>query len=366
MNRIIKTIIIIIITCPLIAGTISNEKLSINQSRLIEFNSTLRDFDLNKKIQDGYSITETEYSELLKMWDQLKEKDKIQILNGSNKYSWKNTIALFLLYSLSNKADWTKFAKNISCFDFKGNSLTLSSVKSMVALKTVHYTLLDLLQKDHNMFTNGKLKISSVIKDATKNRKNQKAFNRLQKWENLINLLMNHSNADKIESVNNFFNEIIVAKSDHDNKSNRDYWQSPIETLVRGKGDCEDFAISKYVSLRLLGIPKNQLLISVVRLPEFGELHALLLYYLKDDNDPLVLDNLSYEIYSFSAPCIKRMSFMISQYNIKPLIAFNENQYIEFKRGLKRKYLNKNPMIDIPMFNIAINNSQSLLSNLSG
>jgi len=230
----------------------------------------LKEFDLNTKTQNGHSITETEYQELLSKWNLLCQQEKIQILNGSNNYSWKNTIALFLLYSFSNKADWTKFTKNISCFNSKGNSLTLSSVKSMVALKTVHHTLLDLLQKDLNMFLNGKLNISSEIMNATKIRKNQRGLICLQKWEDLINLHVHHSNIDKIRIVNNFFNELIEAKPDNNYECNRDYWQSPIETLVRGKGDCEDFALAKYVSLRILGIPKNQLFIGIIRLPQFG------------------------------------------------------------------------------------------------
>ena len=158
---------------------------------------------------------------------------------------------------------------------------------------------------------------------------------------------------------------MIIAKPDYETKCNRDYWQSPIETLVRGKGDCEDFALAKYVSLKMLGIPEDQLLIGINRLPQFGELHAVLLYYPKDTDDPYVLDNLPFEHEGFTRSHIIRLSLKISQFNVKPLIAFNENIYIKFKRGLERKYLNKNKINEIPMFTNAINNSKSLLSKLS-
>ena len=366
MTRIIKTILMLLIKCSLIAGTALSENLPVNYCKIVEFNSMLKEFDLNTKTQNGYSITETEYFKLLSEWDLLSQQEKIQILNGTNKYSWKNTMALVLLYSFSNKEDWKRFIENISNYNSKGNSLTLSSVKSTVALKTVHHTLLDLLQKDLKMFKNESLNICPAIKSAAVNRKNQNACTRLQKWEDLINQCMSSSLEDKIRIVNEFFNEIIEAKPDNENKGNRDYWQSPIETLVRGKGDCEDFALAKYVSLRILGIPESQLFIGIIRLPQFGELHAVLMYYPLFGNDPYLLDNLLFDYNGFKISHLVKLSFRISQHNIKPLIAFNENQYIEFKRGLTRKYLNKNPMTDIPMFSIAINNSQSLLSNLPG
>jgi len=366
MNRIYNSIIMILFAWPLIAGTMPDKDFLVNNCRIIEFNSMLKDFDLNKNTQNGHSITEAEYKTLLNEWNQLTKQEQIQIMNGSDNYSWKNTMALYLLYSFSNKASWKKFTECISCYNSGEISLTLSSAKSKVTLRTVYNTCLDLLCKDLAMFENGKLKISAKIKSATKIRKNQKAYIRLQKWEDLINEQMNNSDTDKIKIVNNFFNQLIEAESDNGNKNNQDYWQSPIETLLRGKGDCEDFVLAKYVSLRILGIPESKLFIGIIRLPQFGELHAVLMYYPQTDNDPYILDNLHFDYNSIKKSHLVKLSYRISQHNVKPLIAFNQNLYIEIKRDLKRRYLNKNPMTDIPMFSIAINNSQSLLSNLSG
>ncbi len=340
--------------------------LSLNMGKVLEFNSYLKEYDLNVQIQNGFSITQIEYRKLSQLWNNLNKEEKIKLLFGPINTSWKNTLALFLLYALNQNTDWLSIMNNLKSYGAKGSSLTLSNIKSLVTLNTVHYTLLDLLYKSQNMLINGKLCINSIIKSQTAKRRNQEALSRLDKWEKLINDSQNLSDLNKVKCINNFFNKMITAKADNDQIKNRDYWQSPIETLVRGKGDCEDFAIAKYVSLRILGIQKDQLLISIVRLPKFGELHAVLFYYPDGENDPWVMDNLSYDYMGFIRSHLIRMSFKISQYNINPILGFNENHYVEFRKGLKKQHLDKNPLNEIPMFAIAINNSQSLLSNLSG
>ena len=45
-----------------------------------------------------------------------------------------------------------------------------------------------------------------------------------------------------------------------------DDWESPL-TFLQRSGDCEDYAIAKYLTLRLLGIPKSEMAILIVREP---------------------------------------------------------------------------------------------------
>lgn len=54
-----------------------------------------------------------------------------------------------------------------------------------------------------------------------------------------------------------------------------DYWASPLEVMMKA-GDCEDFAIAKYLMLRSLGIASTQMKIVALRDSRSGEFHAIL------------------------------------------------------------------------------------------
>lgn len=68
-----------------------------------------------------------------------------------------------------------------------------------------------------------------------------------------------------------------------------DDWESPLVFLQRS-GDCEDFAIAKYLTLRLLGVPETAMAMLVLRDPSRDVDHAVLL--VEDEGRILVLDNL--------------------------------------------------------------------------
>lgn len=69
-----------------------------------------------------------------------------------------------------------------------------------------------------------------------------------------------------------------------------DYWQVASETLERGAGDCEDYAILKLQVLNRIGFSLEALRITIVHRPGDKDLHAVLNVYL--DGEWLVLDNL--------------------------------------------------------------------------
>jgi predicted transglutaminase-like cysteine proteinase len=71
-----------------------------------------------------------------------------------------------------------------------------------------------------------------------------------------------------------------------------DYWATPIESLWKGAGDCEDYAIAKYFSLRRLGVPSDKLRITYVKALQQNRAHMVLTYYASPDAMPLVLDSL--------------------------------------------------------------------------
>ena len=65
--------------------------------------------------------------------------------------------------------------------------------------------------------------------------------------------------------------------------------RSPLATLARGGGDCEDYAIAKFVALRRAGLAPEDLRIVVLRDTIHGEDHAVAAARL--DGHWLTLDN---------------------------------------------------------------------------
>ncbi len=99
---------------------------------------------------------------------------------------------------------------------------------------------------------------------------------------------------EKLVGVNDYINDFSFIP-DHKNWQRGDYWATPIEFLKYG-GDCEDYAIAKYISLRALGVSDHQMRIAVVQDTVLDMPHALLVVY--DGADTLVLDNQSDQVLS--------------------------------------------------------------------
>lgn len=101
----------------------------------------------------------------------------------------------------------------------------------------------------------------------------------------------------RLRAVNDFYNQRLAYVEDTDNWGQVDYWASPLESLGKGAGDCEDYAIGKYFTLTSLGIPHARLRMVYVRATIAGApngfvAHMVLAYYPTPEADPLVLDNL--------------------------------------------------------------------------
>ncbi|WP_246483402.1 transglutaminase-like cysteine peptidase [Paenacidovorax monticola] len=117
-------------------------------------------------------------------------------------------------------------------------------------------------------------------------------------WRRLINEGAHLSEPDKLARVNDFFNQRILFESDMTIWQQNDYWATPLETMGRGAGDCEDFSIAKYTTLLLMGVPNERLRLIYVRARIGGasstksEAHMVLGYYQQPTDEPQVLDNL--------------------------------------------------------------------------
>lgn len=117
-------------------------------------------------------------------------------------------------------------------------------------------------------------------------------------WERMLNGLTGLSEQEKIKRVNQFFHNNLRYKSDMALWGVEDYWATPLETLGKGMGDCEDYAIAKYVSLRYAGVSDQKLRLIYVRARVGGasstvtEAHMVLGYYAQPTDEPVILDSL--------------------------------------------------------------------------
>lgn len=101
----------------------------------------------------------------------------------------------------------------------------------------------------------------------------------------------------RLQAFNEFFNRRVLFRDDQAVWGQVDYWASPVETLARGQGDCEDYAASKYFSLLLAGVAPARLRLVYVRAEMGGpggpvQAHMVLAYYAAPEAEPLILDNL--------------------------------------------------------------------------
>lgn len=80
----------------------------------------------------------------------------------------------------------------------------------------------------------------------------------------------------RIETANRLINTAIRYTSDLIQHATIDVWSSPLSSLSSGRGDCEDYAIAKYVLLREAGVAEQDLRVLLVRDRAVREDHAVL------------------------------------------------------------------------------------------
>ncbi len=144
---------------------------------------------------------------------------------------------------------------------------------------------------------------------------NQGAFN---EWNLLMQTPADESIEMRLQKVNDFFNRKLIYFEDQEIWGVPDYWATPMESLSKGKADCEDYVIAKYFALRNLNIPDSQLRLIYVKARIGGpsskiqQAHMVLAYYPPGNAEPQVLDNLISEI----RPASKRP-------DLSPIFSFN-------------------------------------------
>jgi predicted transglutaminase-like cysteine proteinase len=107
-----------------------------------------------------------------------------------------------------------------------------------------------------------------------------------------------HEEAQRLKEINDFFNRRLAFRDDAVTWGVPDYWATPLESLEKRAGDCEDYAIGKYFSLAATGVPTTRLRMVYVRARQQGQslAHMVLAYYPQPGAEPLILDNLRPEV----------------------------------------------------------------------
>lgn len=139
-------------------------------------------------------------------------------------------------------------------------------------------------------------------------------------WHQVLQELTDQSIDGQLEGINDFFNRRVLFDEDMNIWGVPDYWATPLEVMGQGRGDCEDFSIAKYISLRLLGVSDEKLRLIYVSariggmFSQITQAHMVLGYYPQPEAEPLILDNLLAEI----RPASRRP-------DLQPVFSFNSD-----------------------------------------
>ena len=106
-------------------------------------------------------------------------------------------------------------------------------------------------------------------------------------WVAFLDSVKNDTTIRKLNKINNFHNKSRYIL-DPVNLGKTDYWATLRQFFARD-GDCEDYAIAKYLSLRAIDFPKDKMRILVVKDMNLRVPHAILM--VEVDGKTLILDN---------------------------------------------------------------------------
>ncbi|MBR1177789.1 transglutaminase-like cysteine peptidase [Bradyrhizobium sp. KB893862 SZCCT0404] len=126
----------------------------------------------------------------------------------------------------------------------------------------------------------------------------------------LVNAVRSKSGRDRLEEANQGVNLAIRYVRDIVQHGEIDRWTPPLATFATAKGDCEDYAIAKYVALLEAGTSRDELAIILGRDRDAGLDHAVLAAFI--EGQWYILDNRHARVTSASAAV-----------NFLPLISLN-------------------------------------------
>ena len=143
----------------------------------------------------------------------------------------------------------------------------------------------------------------------------------MQDWKKFLASIAKKDRSYQINAIDTYVNQVRYV-DDRRRFGRSDYWATPNEFFGRG-GDCEDYAIAKYLSLKHLGFDTSKMRLVVLKDTSIGINHAVLVVYHK--GEALVLDNQA----RFVVPARK-----IAHY--KPYYSVNEKHWWLHKKPAPR------------------------------
>jgi len=155
----------------------------------------------------------------------------------------------------------------------------------------------------------------------------EQAVKRLNSLLDMMDTMASSPEDKIVVAVNRFFNQLEFS-SDMQTWQKKDYWASRLEFLGKGQGDCEDFAVAKFLTMMQLGVPEQKLFLTYVKAVGYPEAaHLVVTYYQKPGAVPFVLDNYNKRI----LPATQRSDLI-------PVYSFTANDlYLQKQQGLGKR-----------------------------
>lgn len=116
----------------------------------------------------------------------------------------------------------------------------------------------------------------------------------LENWQDFLSTIQKLPRYEQIKKVNEFANQQKYIL-DIENYGLEDYWATPKQFLYNN-GDCEDYAITKMMSLKALGFGVSEMKLVVLQDTNLRIPHAVLA--VNYEGDTLIMDNQISEVIS--------------------------------------------------------------------
>ena len=114
------------------------------------------------------------------------------------------------------------------------------------------------------------------------------------RWNDLVRQVSALEGEERLQAVNEGVNALIVYASDDEVYGVGDYWATLEESMLRGRGDCEDIAIAKMWLLNAAGVDLSSMRLVVLKDTLRNLDHAVL--SVVENGHQYVLDNAAWKV----------------------------------------------------------------------